>query len=294
MKLQELKKLQQLPLKNKIEKTRNYIISWYLQNQGKIYISFSGGKNSTVLLNLTRRIISEIPAVFVNTGQEFPQVLEFVENIENVIWLKPRMSFPEITEKYGFPVISKKISMGVSRYRNTKSEIQKKLRLYGGINPSSGKKQHPTISKKWHFLVDAPFKISERCCEILKLQPLKKYEKETGKKPILGMAEESNYRKLSIIRNGISDKKCQPLTFWSEKDIWDYIEKYKIPYSKIYDLGEKKTGCVGCLCGKEIRGRFLRLKKTSLEQYKLLSLLGYEKILDFLERKKGKNYSCKN
>ncbi len=152
---------QALPLDLKEGYTAKRIRNWYEHWSGEVYVAFSGGKDSTVLLDQVRKLYPDVPAVFVDTGLEYPEVRDFVKTIENVVWLKPSMSFKQVIDKYGYPVISKQVSMGLSRYANTSSEEQKSLRLFGGINPTSGKKQQRSVPLKWHFLKDAPFKCSE-------------------------------------------------------------------------------------------------------------------------------------
>ena len=90
-----------------------------------MYISFSGGKDSTVLLNIVRKLFPEIPAVFVDTGLEYPEIRDFVKSINNVVWLRPKMNFKSVIKKYGFPIISKEQSCAISRYKNTKDPVQK-------------------------------------------------------------------------------------------------------------------------------------------------------------------------
>ena len=60
---EDLKAMQALSLEQKIKITQTRIIEWYQQNEGKVYVSFSGGKDSTVLLDLVRRIYPDVPAV---------------------------------------------------------------------------------------------------------------------------------------------------------------------------------------------------------------------------------------
>ena len=96
-------------LERKIQVTQTRILEWYLRFGGQVFVSFSGGKDSTVLLDIARRVYPDIPAVFVDTGLEYPELREFVKTKENVNWLRPRYPFPQIIEKYGYPVISKEI-----------------------------------------------------------------------------------------------------------------------------------------------------------------------------------------
>lgn len=72
--------------------------------------SFSGGKDSTVLLHIARELYPNIKAVFCDTGLEYPEIRQFVKTFDNVDWLRPKMGFKQVCEKYGFPLISKEVS----------------------------------------------------------------------------------------------------------------------------------------------------------------------------------------
>jgi len=294
---QDLIKKQNMTLNQKIDHTLGSIEQFYNIYKGNVYVSFSGGKDSTVLLHLVRKLYPNIKAVFADTGLEYPEIRDFCKQINNCEFVKPKRSFKYVIEKYGYPVISKKISMGVSRYRNTKCDLQKELRLHGGINPTSEKKQYPTISKKWHYLINAPFKISERCCDILKKEPLKRFQKETGLKPIIGtMTEESAFRTLEYLKHGCNsfnkkNPQSTPLAIWTEENIWGYIEKYNIKYSKIYDMGYKRTGCMFCMFGidnedKSRNNRFEKMKHTHPKIYNYcINKLNIGGVLDYINIK---------
>ena len=123
----QLKQLQGLPLEVKIEKTKLRIREWYEHWDGEVYVSFSGGKDSTVLLHIVRELYPDVKAVFVDTGLEYPEIREFVKSIENVDWLKPKMTFKEVIEKYGYPVISKDVARNVG-------DVQKLGKIVGHID----------------------------------------------------------------------------------------------------------------------------------------------------------------
>lgn len=276
---EDLKIMQSWPLERKIQVTQTRIIEWYQRNNGKVYVSFSGGKDSTVLLDLVRRIYPDVPAVFIDTGLEYPELREFVKTVPNVTWLKPEMNFRKVIETYGYPLISKDVAEKIYSARkggyalkrfDDDSEYNKK---YGCMYSVS----------RWTWLKDSDIPISNKCCAEMKKKPAKKYEKETGNKAIVGtMACESRTRKAVWLKNGCNafDSKrpiSQPMSFWTEQDVLRYIKEFKIHYAsvygeikqdengKYYTTGCNRTGCVFCGFGCHLEkepNRFQRLKVT--------------------------------
>lgn len=270
----------------KLEYTKELIHCWVEAFNGQVYVAFSGGLGSTVLLDIVRKLYPNVVAVFNNTGLEYPEIVSHVRTFDNVIELRPKYSFKQIIEKYGYPVISKEQSQFIKEYRNTKSDNLKNTR-WNGNKWGRGK-----ISEKWKYLVNAPFKIGEQCCTYLKKNPAKKFEKETGKHPFLGnMAEESSFRMQNLKRYGCNayDMKrpvSKPLSYWTQSDLWEYIAKYDIKYSKIYDMGYKRTGCMFCMYGAQLEkepNKFQLMKTTHPLQYKFcMEKLNLKEILDYL------------
>lgn len=305
----ELTLMQNYPLDLKVKKSLLRIREWYESHQGNIHVSFSGGIDSTALLHLARSIYPDIPAVFCNTGMEYPEIVEFVSTIPNVTIIRPEHGYKWAVEHYGYPVISKATSVAISRYRTAKDDVQRNLRLYGGINPTSGKMQRTgVIPKKYHYLIDAPFPISDKCCEVLKKRPLHKYSKDHyNSAPMTGeMATDSNLRKMKYLSHGCNffgkEHKSTPFGFWTQQqDILPYILLNKIPYcEKIYGkieydpekkifftTGEHHTGCYGCMFGVHLEdpenNRFIRMKQTHPAQHNVcINVFGQKKVLDFI------------
>lgn len=285
----------------------NVIDTFYHKMNGNVYKSFSGGKDSTVMKFLIDKWTDilgydRIPDVFNDTTNEHKEILDFVKSFgDQVIWLKPKMTFAQTLKKYGYPLISKEQAMAISRYQNTKRLDQKVYRLTG-VKPDGTKGVVGVISKKWRFMINAPFSITNRCCDILKKEPVKRFEKQTGLKPIIGvMTEESRSRKLKYLSDGgcITFKEgkesCQPLSLFTEEDIWSLIEKYNIEICSIYFdqeingeivTGEKRTGCAYCGFGSHAEdpdnNRFHRLAKREPNRYKsMMDKLGYRDALNF-------------
>ena len=109
--VEELQMLQALPLEVKVRKTEDRIKEWVDEyGVDGVYVSFSGGNDSRVLLHIARRLFPGIKAVFIDTGLEYPEIREFVRGFDNVDWLRPKMNFKQVIEKYGYPFISKEVS----------------------------------------------------------------------------------------------------------------------------------------------------------------------------------------
>lgn len=109
--IEDLKQMQALPLSLKIRLTQSRIRTWVNEfGSDGVYVSFSGGKDSTVLLHIVRQMYPEVEAVFCDTGLEYPEIREFVKTFDNVTWLKPKMNFKKVIEIYGYPFISKEVS----------------------------------------------------------------------------------------------------------------------------------------------------------------------------------------
>lgn len=289
-----LKARQGYSLEGKIHLTKRRIKEWYEYWNGQVYVSFSGGKDSTVLLHLVRSLYPDVPAVFSDTGLEYPEIKSFVKSIDNVIWLRPKMPFYKVLEKYGYPVVSKKVARFIEDLQNPteKNKATRNLRLTGMT--CDGKfAPSQKIPKKWLKLVDSEFKISSKCCDLMKKRPFKKYMKETGRKPITGiMTEESNMREKQYLKQGCNafhlktTPMSMPMAFWKEEDVWNYLKTYNVPYSKIYDMGEKRTGCMFCMFGCHLEkgeNRFQRMKKSHPNQWKYcINTLKMGKILDLI------------
>lgn len=83
MTIQELNTRQGWTLSQKIDHAVGTVEA-FLSRTGKVpYVSFSGGKDSTVLLDIVRRFVDrDIKAVFCNTGNEYPEIVRFVRSTE--------------------------------------------------------------------------------------------------------------------------------------------------------------------------------------------------------------------
>lgn len=291
-----LQNMQQIPLDIKVLKTQRRIEEWINKfGIDGVYISFSGGKDSTVLLDIARKVYPDILAVYIDTMVEYPEIRDFVNGYPNVTIVKPKMSFPDVLKKYGYPVVSKEQSMFISEAR--KGEPYYSLRVNGNKNGQF------KISKKHLYLLDAPFPISNQCCNILKKNPIKRFEKTSGRHPILGvMAEESMLRTQQYIKTGCNSFEgsrpiSRPMGFWREQDVLEYIYSCKIPIASVYGevvymdgvyrtTGLSRTRCMYCAYGlgrEDSPNRFqqMAISHPKIHKY-VLDTLGYRGVLDYM------------
>lgn len=238
----DLQQMQSLPLEAKIIMTERRIRDWMDYWNGDVYVSFSGGKDSTVLKHIVDQAGFDIPSVFVNTGLEYPEIQQFVREIKagkydcfnsNVEIIRPAMRFDDVFLKHGYPIISKRVASYIETARRNPDSMRAKW-IRGE------EKTKFVTGGKWAFLIDAPFMISAKCCNEMKHKPLAKYEKQTGRKAIIGtMAHESLNREQSWIQNGCNAFEAkipisQPMAFWTEQDVLHYIKKFNVPYCPVY------------------------------------------------------------
>lgn len=288
--LDDLKILQALPLDLKICRSERLIkdcVNYFGINN--VYIAFSGGKDSSVLVNIARKLYPNIRLVFVNTGLEFPEIQKFVKTFENVTILRPEMRFDDVIKKYGYPFLSKVIAHNVRILRNCPDGKIAKTAFSPDKAGKYGLYKYKPVAK-----VD--FLVSEYCCIIMKENPVK----QLNMVPIIAtMAVESSTRRDKWLQNGcnafeLKNPHSAPMSFWTEQDVLLYaktrsvklpsvygdivVEKNGLTYDntlcdcvgKLCTTGCQRTGCIFCGFGAHLdkgESRFERLKRTHPRQY---------------------------
>lgn len=292
--VEELRRLQQLSLDEKIHITETRILEFYHKMNGKMYVAFSGGKDSTVLLHIVRNLFPDTEAVFSDTGLEFPELKEFVKTFDNVTIIRPKKDFRTVIMDHGYPVISKQVVDAVY-YAKRSPNSQRAKNLRGEIfGKDSGSKFGMS---KYEYLLNAPFEVNNKCCDIFKKKPMIEFGKKSGKSAIIGtLAEESMLREKNWVANGCNvwtkgKEKSFPMSIWTEKDVWEYIARYNIKIAKPYSMGYKRTGCIFCAFGAHLEkspNRFDMLRKTHPHLYEYMMKpkeeggLGFKPVLEYV------------
>lgn len=305
-----LKLKQSYPLNMKVELTKQAIRDFVdVYGLDGVYIPFSGGKDSTVLLHICYEMYgNSIPAIFSNTKNEFNSIIQQVKDTNNwygnVHTVMSDKSIADVIKVHGYPVVSKKTSRMIRDLQNPTEKNAATRKLYStGIKQDGTKSNHFKLAEKHKYLIDAPFRISEKCCDELKKKPMKKYERETGRKPIIAtMAVESKMRESSYLKHGCNNftkGASTPMGFWTEQDVLQYIFENNIKIASVYGdiifengeyktTGESRTGCVACILGMENernleKNRIQRLYDIEPKKYYyVVDTLGFKDVLEFM------------
>lgn len=297
------------PLAEPTLKEHEYIDSW---TQGAVYVSFSGGKDSTVLKHIVDSMYNDVPAVFFNTGLEYPEIQRFVKDIKAGRWecfnpdveiIRPPMRFDEVIKKYGYPAVSKEVSGKIHKIRINAERNGLKIEDTFAYKTYFTHESKSIFYKydRWAWLFETDIKISDMCCSVMKKRPSHAFAKNNSRVPIVGMqASESVMRRTKWMEEGCNafdntHPQSNPLSFWTEQDIMQYIKRFNVPYcSDIYGdivadgeldgqtclfdegcgklklTGAKRTGCMFCMYGVHLEkepNRFQRMKVTHPKQY---------------------------
>ena len=271
---EDLKYYQSLPLDMKIAKTKDNIREFVREfGVDDVYVSFSGGKDSTVLLDIARKMYPEIEAVFVNTGLEYPEIQKFVRTFDNVRVVYPKHTFREVISECGYPIIGKETAHKID-YAQKGAKWALDM-VNGERKQASGEMSRFNI-EKYKPLMNVDFKISDACCRIMKKSPAHSIKKM----PIIATMAEESAKGCNSFDGNIASK---PMSFWKQQDVLRYIKINNLPIASVYGeivekdgqtslfdtelctTGYNRTGCIYCGFGAHLEkgeGRFQRLKRT--------------------------------
>lgn len=264
---------------DRLQKIRQIINKYGEEN---FVVSYSGGKDSNVLSFLIDKALpgNKIPRVYANTGIELSAVRDFVkqkcEEDNRFEMIKPTVPIKKMLEAEGYPFKSKRHAHNIDIYQR-KGMTTTNL-AYLNIHPDkhwSTWKLCPKILK-YQFSPDFKLRISNKCCDRLKKEPLQKWQKEHERPySIIGiMPDEGGQREsaqcLAFKPNG-ELKAFQPLVpvtkEWEDWLIQTYDIKLPIVYYPPYNL--TRTGCCGCPFNVAVEKQLAMLKENFPSDYKV-------------------------
>ncbi len=219
-------------------------------NPKEYYLSYSGGKDSHFLLWFIKNYLKnkDIKIVGINTYLEYPEIRDRIYNYSDIVLLPTKKPF-EIKEKYGIPCFSKEQDFYIYYYQNALRKGKEPGKtILEKINGTY--KTGFNISKKArnYILSGQAHNITHLCCHYLKKDPARRFEKERGLKPILGVrASESKMRSRQYNTCFTKDKKFTPIHDLTDEILDEIYKRYEIEIPKVYSCeGIKRTGCMGC------------------------------------------------
>lgn len=236
-------------------------IKQIIQQYGEenFYISFSGGKDSTVLSALIDMALpnNKIPRVYADTGIELNMIRDFVIEMQKadsrIILIKPSVPIKQMLDTHGYPFKSKEYSAIHEQFKKTGLKTHW-VKQYLQCDEQKNKLDRYACPKilRYQFTEEFNLKISDNCCKELKEKPLKQWQKINNKPyAILGIMRSEGGRRnhaKCLAFSGNKLKAFQPLSIIS-KD-WEnwFISKYNIKICDIYKppYNFERTGCKGC------------------------------------------------
>lgn len=276
-----------------IAKAMHRIEDLYNATFGACYLSFSGGKDSTIVLALIKMceesgVIpkSAVPAVYCDTKIELTATIDFVKWVkenyyENVQIIKTEKTFAQVIKESGKPFRSK-LKSNIIRYYQNDPESKTAKYLYDDAVYKT--KRARLANRDFHILhKDFNIKIADECCNEMKKKPFKKYVSDnqmdgvlTGMRAAEGGQRQFNFDKAikigkapctTIKKNGFIQK--SPIVDWTDDICEQFIKKYNVPLSAAYtEYGMTRTGCFLCPYDQDITERMRILKEYEPNRYK--------------------------
>lgn len=226
----------------------------------KYYLAYSGGKDSHLLFWFIRKYarIDGITVMGVITRLEHAQIANRIKKNCDVIMMS-QLEPMQIKELYGSPCFSKIQDEFIRRYQSG-SRTDNTMKFVMGINPIfklSARARDMLLENKLP-------KVSSYCCKYLKKEPVKRYNKESGLKAIIGVrGDESRTRRAQYKGCFSKDKTFTPIWDLSDKLEKKIYKKYDIELPEIYKYVER-TGCIGCPYAKRCVGDVRNIEKELL------------------------------
>ena len=218
-----------------------------------IICTYSGGKDSDVLLDLFIRSGVEFEAHNSHTTGDAPDTVYYIrekfrglkeKGIPCIIHMPPLSMWQLIVKKKMPPTRMQRYCCEILKENTTPDRL-----VSTGVRWDESTKR----SKRGQLEAAAP-KVENR----------------------ITLMNDNDDKRLVIERCAIRGRVVSnPIIDWTHKDIWDYIRSNHMPYNPLYDMGYKRVGCVGCpMAGKNRYKEFADFPK-----YKAAYIRAFDKML---------------
>lgn len=305
---------------DKIDVATARVLEWTetCADAGKNYAVSVGGLDSIVLLVFVRKILGGCDGISVSALEDLS--IQRIHKQLGVKRIQPDMNFVQVLNTFGFPVLSKQLAGKIEHLQIPREEADQRKLYYnhalmtgetgpwGGFVYSESMKLDDEILELFggHYADDrpdlcckcAPFKVSDRCCEVMKEAPSRRYQQEHNIYPFLGLMQiEGGQRRFSLRKYGCNYvgkdtvRSC-PFNYFSRQDLLTLVLDLKVPVPEIY--GEivrdkdgklrttkaQRTGCNMCGFGIHLESRPHRFDRLRERNEKYWHFLMYECVHD--------------
>ena len=191
------------------EKTKNVIslIQKNIEKYNSVTFANSLGAEDMVLVDLIQKHKLNVEIFSIDTGRLPSETYNLIQKVEDKYQFKIKLYFPN--------------QENVEHYVNTY-----------GINA-------------FYNSLD----LRKSCCAIRKVEPLNRALKNK-KAWITGMRQEQSQTRLALKEEEFDEahqsQKLNPLSSWSEVEIWAYIKMHDVPYNVLHDQFYPSIGCAPC------------------------------------------------
>lgn len=270
-------------LEDRIAKIQSINNKYDLENNA--YISFSGGKDSTVLHYLIDLALpnNKIPRVFINTGIEYNDIVLFVKQLKEIddrfVIIAPSKNIKETLEIYGYPFKSKEHSLKISEYKRGSRAVSV-LNYKNGFNGIGHSRFQCPKKLLYQYEDDFKLNISNKCCYKLKKEPIHEWEINNSRTIALtGMRKSEGGQRANIVNCIVilKDKivKFHPLLVVSDEWENDFIKEYNIKLCRLYynPFNFERTGCKGCPFNLKLAEQLEIMKKYLPNEYKQCEII---------------------
>lgn len=212
--LDALKPFVERPFAEKFLQTQGIIAKNLHEHWGKAAVSWSGGKDSTLVLYLVRQLAPNVDVVFNNTGIEYPETVRFIHNLAatwnlNLIETTPKKTFWKCAEEFGYPGGSKRGTVHCCYYLKEKPTLDQ-IRVHGWEAVFDGL----TATESWTRMFNARDR---------------------------GTCYFKKHWKVQVVH---------PILYWTEEEVFGFFESEGIPNNPLYSQGARRVGCMACTAYK--------------------------------------------